>query len=103
MTTWTIVEMDCHSELNGNSKVVRTVQWMCENEDTRRSIVGVCEIPFSENAFTSYGDLIQEQVLGWIWANGVDKEATELAVQQQINNEINSPVVTPPLPWAQGA
>jgi hypothetical protein len=38
--------------------------------------------------------------LGWIWADGVDKTATEAAVQQQINNQINPPVVTPKLPWA---
>jgi hypothetical protein len=29
----------------------------------------------------------------------VDKAVTEAAVQQQINNQINPPVVTPPLPW----
>jgi hypothetical protein len=50
-------------------------------------------------AFTPYADLTQAQVLGWIWANGVDKTATEAAVQQQIDNQINPPVVSPPLPW----
>jgi hypothetical protein len=30
-------------------------------------------------------------------------DATEAAVQQQINNQINPPVVTPPLPWAPAA
>jgi len=44
--------------------------------------------------------LTQEQVLGWIWANGVDKDATEAAVLQQIENQKNPPVVAPPLPWA---
>jgi len=32
--------------------------------------------------------------------NGVDKDATEAAVEQQIQNQINPPIVTPPLPWA---
>jgi hypothetical protein len=49
--------------------------------------------------FTPYADLTQEQVLGWVWDNGVDKDATEAAVQQQIDYQINPPVVTPPLPW----
>jgi hypothetical protein len=31
----------------------------------------------------------------------VDQAATEAAVQQQLNNQINPPVVTPPLPWSQ--
>jgi hypothetical protein len=30
----------------------------------------------------------------------VDKDATEAAVEQQIQNQINPPIVTPPLPWA---
>jgi hypothetical protein len=47
--------------------------------------------------------LAQDQVLGWIWANGVDQAVTEAAVQQQIDNQINPPVVTPPLPWATPA
>jgi len=50
--------------------------------------------------YTPYADLTQDQVLGWIWASGVDKDATEAAVNQQIDNAINPPVVTPPLPWA---
>jgi len=42
-------------------------------------------------------------VLGWIWASGVDKTATEAAVEQQIQNQIDPPVVSPPLPWATPA
>jgi hypothetical protein len=51
-------------------------------------------------SFTPYANLTQDQVLGWIWASGVDKDATEAAVEQQIQNQINPPIVTPPLPWA---
>jgi hypothetical protein len=29
----------------------------------------------------------------------VDQAVTEAAVQQQIDSQINPPVVTPPLPW----
>jgi hypothetical protein len=49
--------------------------------------------------YTPYADLTQDQVLGWVWSSGVDKDATEAAVQQQIDNAINPPVVTPQLPW----
>jgi hypothetical protein len=45
--------------------------------------------------------LTKEQVLGWIWASGVDKDATEAAVAQQIENQKNPPIVYPPLPWVQ--
>jgi hypothetical protein len=50
--------------------------------------------------FTPYADLTQDQVLGWVWANGVDKDATEAAVAGQIEAQINPPVIQPPLPWA---
>jgi hypothetical protein len=39
-------------------------------------------------------------VLGWVWSSGVNKDATEAAVAGQINNQINPPVIQPPLPWA---
>jgi len=50
-------------------------------------------------AFTPYADLTQAQVLGWVWANGVDKDATEASVQAQIDSQINPTVIQPPLPW----
>jgi hypothetical protein len=50
--------------------------------------------------FIPYQDLTLDIVLGWIWANGVDKAATEAAVQTQIDNQINPPIITPTLPWA---
>jgi hypothetical protein len=50
--------------------------------------------------FTPYANLTQEQVLGWIWANGVDKASAEAAVQTQIDNQINPPVTSPALPWS---
>jgi hypothetical protein len=52
-----------------------------------------------EGAFTPYADLTQAQVLGWIWANGVNKTATEAAVEGQIETQKNPPIVAPPLPW----
>ena len=46
-----------------------------------------------------YASVTESEVLTWCWANGVDKTATEAAVEQQIQNQINPPVVTPALPW----
>ena len=64
------------------------------------SAYSTCSVPApSGSAFTPYADLTQEQVLGWIWANGVDQAATEAAVQSQIDSQISPTVVTPPLPW----
>ena len=49
--------------------------------------------------YTPYADLTQEQVLGWIWANGVDKDATEAALAAQIELKKN-PVTATGVPWS---
>jgi hypothetical protein len=100
--TWTITAMDCYPQESGNTDVVFNVHWTCAGTDGtyNASVYSTCNIPYTGTSFTPYEDLTQDEVLGWVWANGVDQAATEAAVQQQINNQINPPVITPPLPWA---
>ena len=101
--TWTVTAMDCYPQEGGNTDVVFNCHWTCSGVDGtyNASIYSTCSVPTpTGTTFTPYADLTQEQVLGWVWNNGVDKDATEAAVQQQLDNQINPPVVTPPLPWA---
>jgi len=100
--TWTVTQMDCYPQEGGNTDVVFTVHWTCSGTDGTHnaSIYSTCGIPLTAGTFTPYAQLTQDQVLGWVWANGVDKTATEAAVEAQIQNQINPPVVTPALPWA---
>lgn len=99
--TWTITAMDCYPQEGGNTDVVFNVHWTCAGTDGtyNASVYSTCTVPGPGNPFTPYDQLTQQQVLGWIWANGVDQAATEAAVQTQLDNQINPPVVTPPLPW----
>jgi len=100
---WSVTRMDCYPQVGSETDVVFTVHWTCSGtQDTYSgSVYSTCSVPTpSESAFVPYDQLTQAQVLGWIWANGVDQEATEAAVQTQIDNQINPPVVTPPLPWS---
>jgi hypothetical protein len=102
--TWTVTAMDCYPHADGQADVVFTVHWTCAGTDGtyNASVYSTCSVPApTGSAFTPYANLTQEQVLGWIWANGVDQAATEAAVQTQLDNQINPPVVTPPLPWAE--
>ena len=102
-TNWTVTAMDCYPQEDGNTDVVFTVHWTCAGTDGtyNASVYSTCSVPApTGSSFTPYADLTQQQVLGWIWANGVDQSATEAAVDQQIQAQINPPVVTPPLPWA---
>ena len=100
--TWTVTAMDCYPQEGGNTDVVFNCHWTCAGVDGtyNASIYSTCSVPTPEGAFTPYAQLTQSQVLGWIWANGVDQTATEAAVEQQIQNQINPPVVTPALPWS---
>ena len=81
--------------------VVITADWRCNGSQNNYS--GTCYgsasfAPPSEN-FTPYEDLTQDQVLDWCFANGVDQKAIEANVSAQINDQINPPVIAPPLPW----
>ena len=55
-------------------------------------------LPTSQGGYPLWQKL-KAQVLGWVWANGVDKDATEAAVEGQIEAQKNPPIVSPPLPW----
>ena len=100
--TWSITAMDCYTQSQGNADVVYNVHWTCAGTDGEysASVYNTCQVPYAGGSFTPYEDLTQEEVLNWIWDNGVDKEVTEDAVDQMIENQINPTVVTPPLPWS---
>ena len=86
------------------SDVVITADWRCNGSQDQYSgtCYGSCSFaPPSEN-FTPYDQLTQDQVLGWCYANGVDKTAIEANVTQQIADQVNPPITTPPLPWGDG-
>ena len=105
MTTtynWQIQWMQCYPEADGETDVVFQVGWQCSGTDGtyNASVYSTCAVPApSGSAFIPYSQLTQDTVLGWIWANGVDQTATEAAVNQQIQNQVNPPVVQLPLPW----
>ena len=100
---WIVTQMNCYSQADGETDVVFTVHWTCAGTDGTysSSVYNTQAVTYTAGSpYTPYADLTQDQVLGWIWAAGVDKAATEAAVQQMIDNQINPPVVTPPLPWS---
>ena len=100
--TWTISQLDCYPQVGTETDVVMTAHWQCTGvQDTFTSqVYSTCSFPPPTGTdFTPYPDLTQDQVLGWCWANGVDKDATEAAVQTQLDNQINPPIVSPELPW----
>ena len=90
--------------------VVITADWRCNGTETTGSgdtektysgtCYGSCSFQPPSGSFTPYDELTEAQVLQWCYENGVDKNAIEANVTLQIENQINPPVVTLPLPWA---
>jgi hypothetical protein len=81
--------------------VVITADWRCNGSQDQYSgtCYGSASFAAPTGSFTPYEDLTEQQVLGWCYANGVDKTAIEANVSLQIENQINPPVIAPPLPW----
>ena len=101
--TWNISQLDCVPQAPEGADYVVTAHWNLSGTDGTYSgsVYSTCSFPVVQGeSFTPYADLTQDQVLGWCWANGVDKDSAEAAVAQQIENQINPPIVSPPLPWA---
>ena len=100
--TWTINQMTCSRQAEGETDVVISANWACFGLDGgySSSAGGTQSFTYKAGApFTPYSDLTQDQVLGWVWSSGVDKSAVEAAVQLAIDLNANPPVITPPLPW----
>jgi len=81
--------------------VVITADWRCNG--SQDSYSGTCYGSTSfappSGSFTPYDQLTEQQVLDWCFSNGVDQAAIEANVTQQINDQINPPIIAPPLPW----
>ena len=104
---WQIQWMDTSTQpINGFNEVVLTVGWQCVGTDgthTANIYNTITLVPpqAGDANFTPYANLTQDQVLGWIWADGVNQTATQQALDSMIANLANPPVIQPPLPWAK--
>ena len=81
--------------------VVITADWRCNGsqESFSGTCYGSCSFAPPSGSFTPYDQLTEAQVLDWCYANGVDQAAIEANVSLQIQNQIDPPVVSLPLPW----
>ena len=96
-TTWTISTLERETS-NG---FVTTAHWQATavDGDYTAQIYSTCS--WADGTPTvPYADLTQETVLGWVWANGVDKQATEDALAANIELQKN-PVTATGTPWGQ--
>ena len=99
---WLIERLLVKPTEGSNTDVVITADWRCNGTDETYSgtCYGSCSFAPPSGSFTPYDELTEQQVLDWCYENGVDKTAIEANVTLQIENQINPPVITLPLPWA---
>ena len=92
---WNISQLDRQT----SDGFVTTAHWQANATDGDYSASAYSTCSWSDGTATiPYADLTKETVLGWIWANGVDKDATEAALNAQIELQKN-PVKATGVPW----
>jgi hypothetical protein len=99
--SWIIERLLVKPTEGTHTDVVITADWRCNGSQDNYSgtCYGSCSFAPPSGEFTPYEDLTQDQVLSWCFANGVDKTSIEANVSLQIENQINPPIIAPPLPW----
>lgn len=102
---WSISALDCKPIEGEYTDCVVTAHWRVDATDGTHTAGVYGTQSFSLNTegdFTPFEDLTQKQVVGWVQENmGEDAvTALESSLDAQIENQINPPIVTPPLPWA---
>ena len=105
-TTWTISTLE--RELSDGGVIV--AHWRATDSETvgtgdeavtySATNYGTCGFTYDASSpdFTPYDQLTQDQVLGWCWNDGVDKDATEASLAANINDQKN-PTTADGVPW----
>ena len=102
---WNILQLEVKPYEGNLTDVVITAEWTLADTqgEYSASIGGSVTFPAPSGDFTPYEDLTKEQVLGWVWENGVDKDETEAGIAKAIEAQANPAVVIQPLPWVTEA
>ena len=95
MAIWNITQTD-YETANG---FITTAHWTATEVDGEysASVYGTCG--FSGTPTIPYAQVTMQEVLGWCWAGGVNKDAIEESLAANIALQKN-PVVESGVPWA---
>ena len=111
--TWKVTNLDCYPTYQRNTDVVFTVHWDClgnivvgtgslSGSVYNSRLYGTTGVQYhSGSAFIPYDQLTENVVLGWTFDSmGTGSKANiEAGAISSLYNQINPPVVQPPLPW----
>lgn len=97
--------MDCYPQEDEKNDVVFNVHWTCSGTNGTYNGSAYGSVGLSLNLskpYTPYAELTQDQVINWVQeALGIDACVDlQLNIDNQIENQINPKIITPPLPWS---
>jgi hypothetical protein len=94
---WSIAQLDRKTS-NG---FVTTAHWRVSAVDGGYEAFADSTCSWSDaTPEIEYAELTEDDVLGWVWANGVDKSVIEATLAQQIEAQ-KAPVKASGLPWVK--
>ena len=97
--TWTIALCE-HDVATGG---ITVAHWRCEAVDGEYTASAYGTAGFTPDpsapGFKPYDQVTEDEVLGWCWNAGVDKDTTEAALATNINMQQN-PTTASGTPWA---
>ena len=95
-TTWTITQTDYETATG----FITTAHWTATATDGAYTASIYSTSSWASGTPTiPYASVTMAEVLDWVWANGVDKTATETALASNIALQKN-PVVASGTPWS---
>ena len=98
MTTynWTILNLDRRT----SDGFIQVAHWQCTGADGDINSSVYATVSFEEGSPSiPYESVTEAEVLGWIWANGVDKDAVEASIADRIE-ALKNPVQATGTPWS---
>lgn len=104
--TWTISALDVKPQVGSIKDYVVTAHWRCEGTDGNEhfgSVYSTASFVIDEEKtdFIPFNQLKESDVIGWVQSSLTEEgvNATYAGIDSQIENQINPPIITPPLPW----
>lgn len=83
-----------------SDKFIKIAHWQCNAVDGEYSTSTYSTCSWADGTpSVPYANVTMAEVLDWIWASGVDKDATEASLAQQIE-ALKNPVVSSGVPWS---
>ena len=99
---WIISKLEVVPQIGSVSDYVVRCHWRYVATDgtITKEVYGLQAFNPTENPenYVAFEDLTKEIVEGWLEAS-IDMEAIKLSLDKQIEDEINPPIVSMPIPW----